>query len=300
MVGRPEKPVGKKQTTKEASGPAPPSDSKSETRMEIPVEKKDIAIIIGTKGATMNKLQDETGTKIQIPPNSDDHYGPIKVKIEGSPDGVKRCAENIRDLCTKRMCQITHGNFVEGTVQVHPDFLPIIIGSKGKNLKGGETIRALQANTETSVVIPPNSSHSKKMQYVKILGSRSGVDRCKAAIKELMRYYHTDIAHPGIQHLEMDIPFGQHHVVVGRRGQTIRGIEGNTGCKINIPRDSSINPNVVIVGTPSGIAAAKRQIENALRKSQEKDEDGYGYDHMYEEDEEEYNNDDYDYSVHIR
>lgn len=34
--------------------------------MEIPVEKKDIAIIIGTKGATMNKLQDETGTKIQV------------------------------------------------------------------------------------------------------------------------------------------------------------------------------------------------------------------------------------------
>lgn len=301
VVGKPDKP----QKPKEAKKAEIKTDGKdsSSTKITVTVEKNQIGVLIGVNGVTIKKLQDVTGAKINLPPNSAESYGPVKITVEGPVDGVRECAEAIKDLTTKGMCKITHGNFVEGTCQVHPDYIPLIIGMKGKGLKGGETIRGLQDNTGTNIVMPVSTPGAKKMLYVKILGSKTGVDRCKSAIKELMKYYHTDVVHKGITHLELDIPEGQHHVIIGKRGNTIRGIEGNTGAKINIPRPSSINPNVVITGTPSAIANAKKQIDNALIKSQQRDDDGYGYDANYDDYDDDDGfpgDDDYDYSQHTR
>lgn len=271
--------------------------------MYVDVESKQVGVIIGPKGVTLHKLQDATNTKISVPPNSSEMYGPVKVCVEGPPDQVKRCAEAIKDLCTKGMSRITHGDYKEGTVQVHPDYVPLIIGYKGRGLKGGETIRALQERCGVNIVMPTGPNPFKKPLYVKLLGSPAGVDKCKAAIKELMRYYHTDVAHPGIKHLELDINDAEHSIIIGKRGQTIRGIEGNTGAKINIPRPTSINSKVVITGTPSQIDAAKKQVDNALRKYHERDQlDPYEHydDNDYDDDDDAMPDDDYDYSQHVR
>ena len=79
----------------------------------------------------------------------------------------------------------------------------------------------------------------------------------------------------------MNIPKDRFHIIIGSKGATMKSIKGNSKADINIPRESSINPNVVLTGTMGAIASAKMQIENAIAKDdarQEQWENGYGQD----------------------
>ena len=55
-------------------------------------------------------------------------------------------------------------------------------------------------------VIPSAPNPHKKPVYLKIIGAKPMVAKVKQAIKTLMRTYHVDWVHPGITHVELDIP----------------------------------------------------------------------------------------------
>lgn len=106
----------------------------------------------------------------------------------------------------------------------------------------------------------------------------------------MMRCYYFPTATPGLTHVEIDLPDGQLRDLIGHRGATIKSIQGDTRCKIHTPKPQSVNQKVVVVGAPSDVARAQKQIERALERAAENREARFNerfddYDD-YDEDEE--------------
>lgn len=186
------------------------------------------------------------------------------------------------------MSSITHGSVAQATVQVHQDFFPLIIGSKGA------TIKALQDKMGANISMPENEvMKSKQMQYIKIHAqSQAACDKLKAEIKYLMRYYHSPVAQPGVVHVEIDIPREKFHIIIGTKGQTMKSIKSNTGAEVHIPRDTSLNSNVVLTGTPSACAAAKKQLGDAISRHAARQEEfaNARFDEYHDDDYDDYDN----------
>lgn len=74
---------------------------KSKIQVKIPTDK--IGVIIGPGGATLHKLQDATGTRINIPQNdaARSYEREQTVTIEGPEEGTYACSIAIKDLAAK-------------------------------------------------------------------------------------------------------------------------------------------------------------------------------------------------------
>lgn len=165
------------------------AENATESSITVAIEARTVGALIGPKGSTLYAVQDATGAKIDIPRH--DPEGPkrdsVNVKITGPPDGVAAARRAIQELSKYGMCSITHSNFVENFVLVHPDLFHLIIGESGK------TIRALQDATSTKIIMPSDPNPFKKAQHIKLVGQKANCDRVKAQIKNLTRFYHCEV-----------------------------------------------------------------------------------------------------------
>eukprot|EP00041_Stephanoeca_diplocostata_P037474 m.1420097 g.1420097 ORF g.1420097 m.1420097 type:complete len:436 (-) comp25045_c1_seq2:33-1340(-) len=124
----------KSKPRKKKSTAAPESDAsdagKSKVLVKIPTDK--IGVIIGPGGATLHKLQDATGTRINIPQSdaAKNYEREKTVTIEGLQEGTFACSKAIKDLAAKGFSTITHGEFSEASVQVFADYMSVNSGSK--------------------------------------------------------------------------------------------------------------------------------------------------------------------------
>eukprot|EP00041_Stephanoeca_diplocostata_P037473 m.1420253 g.1420253 ORF g.1420253 m.1420253 type:complete len:484 (-) comp25045_c1_seq17:371-1822(-) len=283
----------KSKPRKKKSTAAPESDAsdagKSKVLVKIPTDK--IGVIIGPGGATLHKLQDATGTRINIPQSdaAKNYEREKTVTIEGLQEGTFACSKAIKDLAAKGFSTITHGEFSEASVQVFADYMSVIIG------KEGATIRAIENTFGVKLGIPPGvSRNDTKPIWLKITGPKPGIDAAKKDIKQLLRTYYSKAANPELAHAEMTLEGQQLKDLIGHKGNTIKSIQGETKTKIFIPKTHSLNPNVVIVGAPANVTRAKGLAERALQRAitnrQERyaasqydayDDDDYDYDEDY-------------------
>merc|ERR1719272_2280530 len=131
-------PDKKKKKKKPKAAAAAAGDAGSSVKLGVQIKASEVGIIIGPKGAHIHMLQDATDTKITTPQQSDARV--VTVFVEGPAEGVKRCCEAIKDLAVNRMSSITHGSVAQATVQVHQDYFPLLIGSKGATIKARRVI----------------------------------------------------------------------------------------------------------------------------------------------------------------
>ena len=194
----------------------------------------------------------------------------VHVTLKGTTTAVGECRRAIDQLLKFGMSHVTHGAFSEGFVQVPEARKNLIIGSEGS------TIRALEAATRTKIVIPDAPNPFKKPVYVKLMGSADDVAKVKAAIKTLLKYYHCDLAHPGVVHLEMDVPSALYKRIIGTRGANIKSIQGSSKAKVYMPQPDDAVQAVLVVGLPAQVDNAKRQIDKILAAADEPSAaDGY-------------------------
>ena len=52
---------------------------------------------------------------------------------------------------------------------------------------------------------------------VGIAGDKANVDKAKKIMKEILRYHHHDLTHPGVVHEEMSVPPSQYSLLIGPR-----------------------------------------------------------------------------------
>ena len=135
--------------------------------------------------------------------------------------------------------------------------------------RGGQTVRALRtAFSKVRVDYPPPNAkppQNGKLVAIKLAGPREQAEEVKAAINDLLKFYHSEATHPGATHIEFDVPEENLGKFIGRGSSNIRHVQGASKAEVHVPRDWSLNKNVVVVGLPHEVAHAKKHIDRILQ-----------------------------------
>jgi len=141
----------------------------------INVPQKSMRAIVGTGGATINKLRQMTGTEINLPDrDSEDTF----VSVMGQPADVQDAIKAIKELVEQGFSGLTHPNWTSKKVQVPRDQVGNIIGT------GGSTIKRLEQETSSRINVP--STRDGDFITVTVSGDVADVPLCVIQIEALM------------------------------------------------------------------------------------------------------------------
>mmetsp|Transcript_36774 Transcript_36774/g.72184 ORF Transcript_36774/g.72184 Transcript_36774/m.72184 type:complete len:491 (-) Transcript_36774:319-1791(-) len=239
--------------------------------VEVAVDPKHYGLLIGPKGATLNKIQETTGVRIEIP---DKESEKTTVTVSGSKENTQKAKTAIKSLIEKGFSSITDPNISSASISCPGKALGILIGP------GGSNIKKLQAATCTKINTPTQGSGSDK---VTISGEKDDVKKCKDAIKMLIQFGFSDLTHEGWTMLVCPFPVDELKTLIGPGGQTIKSIQGDTKCRVNVPdlKRPGSSCDLTICGPAQGAQRAKAQILKLLEKQAAEISGGYD-DHDYD------------------
>lgn len=216
----------------------------------IPI--KNHALIVGTKGATLNLLTSGSGATIDMPKRESNS---AKIQITGTPAQVALARNAIESLVERGFSNITHPGTLSDDINVDPKDMGLIMGPKG------ETLKTIQSKTGARIDLPDRGSSSKK---VTIVGEKDAVRAAKAALRSLITDGFTVLVQPDWIKQEVQFPAEKFGILIGPGGQNIKSIQGNTRARINLPEKNSKSSVVTVCGTVESVAAAVRAIDKIL------------------------------------
>merc|ERR1712072_30529 len=149
--------------------------------------------------------------------------------------------------------------------------------------KQGAIIREMKEKLGVEISMPNVPKSAPGKHPIKIAGEKDKAETCKEVIESIIMYYHHPLTHEGLTHAEMDVPGWAYSFIIGRGGSEMKHIQKNWDVKVYIPRDTSENQNVVIVGAPNDVARAKKYVQTLVEKDRstgrekaDKADDGWG------------------------
>lgn len=246
----------------------PPVPVESVTK-QLSVEARKLGLLIGPKGVTKIGLQNATGTEINMPKAEKDYTGPVEISITGTNEGVDRAIFALNEMVVKGYSTILASpDFHEGYVEVKPKFLPDIIG------KGGASIKAIQQHTGVKISTPTGYTRTSPSgetivpSKVKIVlaGPKDKVALARNLILDLTKYFHTPVTHPGLVHIELDIPASYYNYIIGSKGSEIKHIQANYKVTVYIPGAESSHDHLLIVGEETAVQNAEKHIRRLMEK----------------------------------
>jgi polyribonucleotide nucleotidyltransferase len=206
---------------------------------EINVDAKYHKHIIGKGGSTVNKLKQETEVMINIP---DSDKAPSNViRIEGNKDGVKKAKEELEALVAKMQ------NEREKDLIIEARFHRELIGAKGGNI---QKIRDDYAAVQIS--FPDLGS---KSDIVKLRGPKDDVEKCSRTLNKMYK----DLLENNYQ-AKVPIFKQFHKFIIGKGGQTIKGIRQDTSTRIDLPESGNDSDVITITGRKENVEKAKTKI----------------------------------------
>jgi far upstream element-binding protein len=161
--------------------------------------------------------------------------------------------------------------------------------------RGGETIRDLQERSGCHINIVGENKSLNGLRPVNLIGSIEAAQKAKNLIMEIVdsdnrgettsqskKTFTVDGAMGGGRdhnnsggggmtgdkiHDSIRVPSEAVGMIIGKRGDTIREIQNQTGCKINVAQSSGegeIEREIALIGSRDSIAHAKRSIEEKV------------------------------------
>lgn len=242
----------------------PPKPQIEVVTADVVVDASKLGFLIGPKGATKISIQQATGTIVQMPKTGKETTGDVTVVVSGPREGVDKAVAALTELATKGFASLlVPEGFQESYVAVHPKYLPDIIG------KSGSVIRALNNHTGVKITVPTAPKQpgpDGKISKVKIglAGQKDKVSQCRALIKDLTKFYVTEVTHPGQTYAELEIAKNYYNYIIGSKGSEIKHIQNSYKVQVHIPDEYSVNPNVLIVGEEANVQQAKKHIEKII------------------------------------
>ncbi|XP_066966353.1 vigilin [Macrobrachium rosenbergii] len=217
----------------------------SNYQIKVSIFRQFHKFVIGKGGANINKIREETNTRIDLPSegqNSDE------IIITGKKENCEKARDRIQKI------QEELANIVE---------LDIIIPSKFHNSMIGAGGKLIQSISEecggVAIKFPPPDANSDK---VTIRGPKDEVQKAKQMLVELsnekqLASFTTEVrAKP--QH---------HRFLIGRNGANIRKIRDATGARIIFPTDKDEDKELItIIGKKDAVARAKEQLEATIKE----------------------------------
>lgn len=241
--------VEKRHTKKAVTADAEEDDGS--TQIELKIDQKHYAKIIGKQGATLKLLQEATQAEIQMPKKGVMLHEIIIIK--GQPAAVELAKTNLLQLAHKGYSSITEPLWDEDSITVARRQHGLLMGKSGTN------IRAIQDSTNTRIVMPERGSGSDK---VTIVGDMTSIAQAKLAIHELLSKGFSETTHPGWQRIEIPFPKELLSNLIGKGGETIRLLQSRYGVTINTPPDSAIISSVSILGPADNVKKAEAEVRN--------------------------------------
>uniref|UniRef100_A0A8C9Y7X3 KH-type splicing regulatory protein n=1 Tax=Sander lucioperca TaxID=283035 RepID=A0A8C9Y7X3_SANLU len=233
-------------------------------------------LIIGRGGEQINKIQQESGCKVQIAPDSGG-LPDRRVSLTGSPDSIQN-AKGLLDEIVSRGRGTPPSSYHESTNgqngTVHEMMIPagkagLVIG------KGGETIKQLQERAGVKMILIQDASQGPNVDKpLRIIGEPYKVQQAQEMVQEILR----ERDHGGFSERNdfgprmgggMDIPVPRHSVgvVIGRNGEMIKKIQNDAGVRIQFKQDDGTGPDKIahVSGPPDRCEHAAQIINDLLQ-----------------------------------
>ncbi|KAG9482968.1 far upstream element-binding protein 1 isoform X1 [Eleutherodactylus coqui] len=243
-----------------------------------------VGFIIGRGGEQISRIQQESGCKIQIAPDSGG-MPDRSCMLTGTPDSVQAAKRLLDQIVEKgRPTPYHHGDGPGNTVQeimIPASKAGLVIG------KGGETIKQLQERAGVKMVMiqdgPQNTGADKPLR---ITGDPYKVQQAKDMVLDLIRdqggfretrnEYGSRIG--GNEGIDVPIPRFAVGIVIGRNGEMIKKIQNDAGVRIQFKPDDGSTPERIaqISGPPDRCQHAAEIITDLLRSVQSGNAGGPG------------------------
>uniref|UniRef100_A0A8B9J6T1 Far upstream element (FUSE) binding protein 1 n=1 Tax=Astyanax mexicanus TaxID=7994 RepID=A0A8B9J6T1_ASTMX len=234
----------------------PLEDAGEPTSEEFKVPDGMVGFIIGRGGEQISRIQQESGCKIQIAPDSGG-MPERSVTLTGSPDSIQAAKRLLSEIVEKgRPSPSFHHNDGPGAsvqeIMVPASKAGLVIG------KGGETIKQLQERAGVKMVMiqdgPQNTGADKPLR---ISGDPFKVQQAKEMVP---------------------VPRFAVGIVIGRNGEMIKKIQNDTGVRIQFKPDDGSTPERIaqIMGPPDRAQHAAEIISDLLRSVQAGGPPGHG------------------------
>ncbi|KAM4720681.1 far upstream element-binding protein 1 isoform 4-T4 [Rhinophrynus dorsalis] len=244
-----------------------------------------VGFIIGRGGEQISRIQQESGCKIQIAPDSGG-MPDRSCMLTGSPDSVQAAKRLLDQIVEKGRPTpgFHHGDGPGNAVQeimIPGTKAGLVIG------KGGETIKQLQERAGVKMVMiqdgPQNTGSDKPLR---ITGDPYKVQQAKEMVLELIRdqggfrearnEYGSRIG--GNEGIDVPIPRFAVGIVIGRNGEMIKKIQNDAGVRIQFKPDDGTTPERIaqISGPPDRCQHAAEIITDLLRSVQAGNSGGPG------------------------
>ncbi|XP_027982046.1 far upstream element-binding protein 2 isoform X2 [Eumetopias jubatus] len=257
-------------------GPIHPPPRTSMTE-EYRVPDGMVGLIIGRGGEQINKIQQDSGCKVQISPDSGG-LPERSVSLTGAPESVQKAKMMLDDIVSRGRGG-PPGQFHDnanggqnGTVQE----IMIPAGKAGLVIgKGGETIKQLQERAGVKMILIQDGSQNTNVDKpLRIIGDPYKVQQACEMVMDILRErdqggfgdrneYGSRIG-GGI-----DVPVPRHSVgvVIGRSGEMIKKIQNDAGVRIQFKQDDGTGPEKIahIMGPPDRCEHAARIINDLLQ-----------------------------------
>ncbi|XP_057189349.1 far upstream element-binding protein 1 isoform X2 [Triplophysa rosa] len=243
-----------------------------------------VGFIIGRGGEQISRIQQDSGCKIQIAPDSGG-MPERSVMLTGSPDAIQAAKSLLSEIVDKgRPSPAFHHNDGAG-MSVQEIMIPstkagLVIG------KGGETIKQLQERAGVKMVMiqdgPQNTGADKPLR---ISGDPFKVQQAKEMVMDLIRdqgfrdqrgEYGSRAG--GGDSLDVPVPRFAVGIVIGRSGEMIKKIQNDTGVRIQFKPDDGTTPERIaqIMGPQDRAQHAADIISDLLRSVQTGGPPGHG------------------------
>jgi len=238
-------------------------------------------LIIGRGGESLKRIEATTHCKVQIPQDSSEPNR--RLTIIGLPDDVERAKQMIKtmiDESDNRPNPKNMGHYGPGTENNLPPNANQITIPIPRNIVGliigrhGDTIRDIAIKSGARLNVLQNSNTDANAP-ISISGEQAAIDKARALIDELINNslkQNQVVSNPAnIVTRHMQVHKDLVGLVIGKKGETIKLLAEQTGCKVfvdqaEIPGTSQKNVN--ITGPISTIDHCQRLIEERLQASQ--------------------------------
>lgn len=269
-------------------GPGSADGSKA---YQMPVPRTYVGYIIGRGGETIRDLQARSGAHIQIVREEEGAaFTPERfVSIAGTEDAVESAKKLIQNLLDERANGGGGGDDARygGTNPDGSETLEILVPNDRVGLvigRGGATIRSIQVRTGTNITVPqtPDASNPT-MRKITVKGTVEAKDAAKNEILGLIQENHNSGST-----IYMQVPNDRVGVVIGKKGDTIKGIQDRNTVRVQIPQVPDVGSNppvrtISIHGAPESLQRAKEEIDSVILQGAGQTGNSYGsqYENYY-------------------
>lgn len=214
-------------------------------QIKVPVFKQVMKFVIGKAGVNINKIRDETNTRIEFVTNE---QGTDDIIIVGRKENCEKAKQLIQKI------QEEQANVVEIDIIVPAKYHNSIIGAKGKLVHsiseecGGVSIKFPKAD--------------KRSDKVTIRGPKEDVFKAKKILVDMSN----EKQESGFTE-DLKCKWQHHKFLIGKSGASIKELREKTGARVLFPSDRDEDKETItVIGKKEQVAAAKAILEKRIKE----------------------------------